>query len=415
MFRRMKSKAAPVGVVGYAKFFTKGFVNRYLRTVPMLSYCIVIAWIIIPRFGSGLNWGRYFLYLSPDHYDCERYWWRDLLFVNTYLLGFCLPWGWYLTTDFHFALILPLLVLPYIKISQLVGLLVSSLLMLTTLLNVAYAESYVKANSRAASFIWGVVLAWVIDYMKSKEALEKQLTEVQVGMKEKANPEQRDNKEDGSEIPELREASKFDLLSVGTFDKAWVRVCCYFCSFAIFWYVIVDHHLIARPGENGKFPAERVRAHLVLKELLWGLALCLLGTPFVLGHGGVARTALSHPFWCVAGKLTFGAYLSHPLVQIVCVALSPELVYSKSFTFLEWWGACFASYCVAVFLWHFVERPASSLTLLIGKKVSFRSGLIMTFSAITFLLVYGLAISPYVGDANPLKGTIYDFNTSSSL
>ena len=408
MLRRLSSKTSPSGLLEHAKFFTKGYFNRYLRTVPMLLNCIVFAWVIIPRLGSGLNWGQYFHYLSPDHYDCEKNWWRDLLFINTYWMGFCLPWAWYITTDFHFALLLPILVVPFVYVSRKAGFSTSIVCMIAALLNTAYFESYVKANSRASSFIWGLILASVVDFLKEKEVNESKLKGCQVVVANKEVDETLDN----SEIPVVTDASIFDVFSVKLFNNMVVRMTCYVLSGILLWYVIVSHHLVGRPGEGG-FSAERIRVHLVMRELLWGLALNLLGIPFILGHGGIIRRALSHPFWCIAGKLTFGAYLSHPVILVVCIALSPEVVYSKSFSYIEWWGVCVASYTAAVFLWHIIERPASAIVTLIGRSITFKVGVLIAASGILLLLVFGLVVSPHVGDIDPLKSPIYHYEDSA--
>ena len=50
----------------------------------------------------------------------------------------------------------------------------------------------------------------------------------------------------------------------------------------------------------------------------WGLGLLLLTLPWACGHGGLLpNKILSHNFFAILSKLTFAAYLIHPVVMSV--------------------------------------------------------------------------------------------------
>ena len=391
MFRRLTSDSAPRNKPTLGKMVAKGYFMRYLRTVPMLVVCILLAWIVLPRFGSGLRWNKYFENLS-DGYDCERYWWRDLLFINTYVIGFCLGWGWYVTTDFHFALILPLLVIPIVYLGDKIGVTINLVLIAATLVMVIFIESYIKANSRAIPFIMGVLVAW---YTNKTRAVVKGSPVASTELLPTST----------TQTPQPTTVIEQPKYSLGNSN---IRCGCYITSAVIMCGVLVDFQDLARPDQSGDPISEsRLRVHNVLREFFWSLGLSFLGIPYIAGYGGVVKEALSHPFWCILGKLTFGAYLIHPIIIVVAECLSPVLVYSKSMSYILWLGFSVSSYAASFVLWHIVESPISSVITIISNNIKFKVGAGIAAGLFTFLVVYGAVVSPHIGDPNPMKVRIY--------
>eukprot|EP01060_Flectonema_neradi_P040365 TRINITY_DN915_c1_g1_i8.p1 TRINITY_DN915_c1_g1~~TRINITY_DN915_c1_g1_i8.p1 ORF type:complete len:616 (+),score=79.43 TRINITY_DN915_c1_g1_i8:64-1911(+) len=393
MMRRMGGNDQPQTKKEVGKVITKGYFMRYLRTVPMLVFCILIAWIVIPRLGSGLRWNQYFNHLG-EGYDCGKNWWRDLLFINTYVMGFCLGWTWYITTDFHFALILPILVLPFTYFGDKAGLTVNFILITAVLVMVIMIESYVKANTRAIPFILGVLMAWYTQ--KEKSRVSPQFVPATQASSVELLPSTR-----------LREAPPSPVVK-RMFDRKRVRYGCYITAGIIFLGILADYQDYARLDQYDPEHSEsRMRIHHVLRELFWGLALVLLGTPFILGHGGFVKKMLSHPFWCISGKLTFGAYMIHPIVMVIFESSSPLLIYSKSMSYVIWLGFSILSYGCSFILWHTVERPISNIVVVVSKNIRFRTGSIMAAGLLLLFILYGVAISPNIGEMDTMSPREY--------
>eukprot|EP01060_Flectonema_neradi_P040363 TRINITY_DN915_c1_g1_i6.p1 TRINITY_DN915_c1_g1~~TRINITY_DN915_c1_g1_i6.p1 ORF type:complete len:639 (+),score=98.02 TRINITY_DN915_c1_g1_i6:64-1980(+) len=416
MMRRMGGNDQPQTKKEVGKVITKGYFMRYLRTVPMLVFCILIAWIVIPRLGSGLRWNQYFNHLG-EGYDCGKNWWRDLLFINTYVMGFCLGWTWYITTDFHFALILPILVLPFTSYGDKTGLVVNLVLLSAVLVMVIMIESYVKANTRAIPFILGVLMAWYTQKVKQakEEVKAKHAAAIEllpsINVTEGESPPSLPSEPDPQRSPDVDSSNNVipgEEVPTFSVDRKRVRYMCYIVAGLIFLGILADYQDYARLDQYDPEHSEsRMRIHHVLRELFWGLALVLLGTPFILGHGGFVKKMLSHPFWCISGKLTFGAYMIHPIVMVIFESSSPLLIYSKSMSYVIWLGFSILSYGCSFILWHTVERPISNIVVVVSKNIRFRTGSIMAAGLLLLFILYGVAISPNIGEMDTMSPREY--------
>jgi hypothetical protein len=48
-----------------------------------------------------------FVFLRQDHINCQKYWWRNILYINTLfpVQDMCMLWSWYLANDTQFYII----------------------------------------------------------------------------------------------------------------------------------------------------------------------------------------------------------------------------------------------------------------------------------------------------------------------
>ena len=375
----------------------------------MLTYSIVVAWVIIPRMGSGLNWRHFYSTMTlNENYDCLRYWWTNLLFINTYKMGFCLPWSWYITTDFHFFLLLPFLVLPIVYFGGKVGLFVNFCAMAITLSFVSEMDSYVKANSRAAPFIIGVVSSYYISVVMTKDN----------------KPEQVENKASEPSPTEMTTANSGTYVEIGTldnqsevsfffskktYDKPWFRYMMYVASATCLIYVIEEFYRMSRVDFGDSWSEGELKRFRLTKEVLWAAGISFISIPFVMGHGGFVKKCLSLPIWTVLGKLTFGAYLVHPLLVVIFACSSEKLVYATSESYLLWVGIAALAYISAFLMWCMIECPFSAVVFIISNEIKFRTGAIIAFSFFSFLVFYGAVISPHVSDPLPIRETVIHY------
>lgn len=76
---------------------------RYARlTVPYL-YVLGIVEVTMKYFASN----SIFDPPTEDHINCPKYWWRNLLYINTLfpVKDMCMLWSWYLANDTQFYII----------------------------------------------------------------------------------------------------------------------------------------------------------------------------------------------------------------------------------------------------------------------------------------------------------------------
>eukprot|EP01106_Pelomyxa_sp_JSP_P007948 TRINITY_DN22881_c0_g1_i1.p1 TRINITY_DN22881_c0_g1~~TRINITY_DN22881_c0_g1_i1.p1 ORF type:complete len:134 (-),score=29.14 TRINITY_DN22881_c0_g1_i1:91-432(-) len=100
----------------------------------------------------------------------------------------------------------------------------------------------------------------------------------------------------------------------------------------------------------------------MVKELVWGLGLSLFLLPWVLGHGSFVKNFLAAPLWTPFARLTYGAYLLHPIVQMVWFNDLSQLI---EFTLMNFVSLAVAStvvtFGVSLVTFLLVEKPLANL------------------------------------------------------
>ncbi|XP_042896782.1 nose resistant to fluoxetine protein 6 [Parasteatoda tepidariorum] len=83
------------------------YFHRFLRLTPI--YVIVLAFFatVLPLLGSGPFW-YWFDFKVEEH--CQNTWWRNLLYISNFqdLLDQCMPWSWYLANEMQFFILSPI-------------------------------------------------------------------------------------------------------------------------------------------------------------------------------------------------------------------------------------------------------------------------------------------------------------------
>ena len=101
---------------------------------------------------------------------------------------------------------------------------------------------------------------------------------------------------------------------------------------------------------------------LSLCHVLWGTALAWLTVCILTGHARVADALLSAPWWLPLSRLTYSAYLVHPLVlDVFYGGLGSPPFYENSIAIYYYMGNVAFSYMCAAALWFAVERPLQNL------------------------------------------------------
>nr|XP_018899950.1 PREDICTED: nose resistant to fluoxetine protein 6-like [Bemisia tabaci] len=315
------------------------YVYRWLRIVPLYALIIALYTFVMPNLGDGPLWNRF---VEREVNYCRKNWWLNLLFINNYVHAdqLCMIHSWYLAVDMQLFILMSIVAVFIFnhprKAKFVLGTLVSLSVVIPAIcvycgkyFAVIFAfqqflkditadpnfhHMYIKTHTRAIPYILGLTTAHV--YLKLKEKHVKFTT--------------------------------FQL---------WVGVgLCFLLGNSAVLYSA----LLYLPG----WPYNIVE-HMVynpLHRVMFALVPCFI----LIGQGttgfGIASRFTSAPLFVSLGRLTYSAYLVHPIVQLI-VIYSDRTSFSLSFIRIAWstCGDVFMSFVLAVVLNLLFESPVDRL------------------------------------------------------
>ncbi|XP_071814746.1 nose resistant to fluoxetine protein 6-like isoform X1 [Apostichopus japonicus] len=312
------------------------YFHRYWRLSPALAATMLFYIYITPYFGHG----PYAEALSVRS-SCPKYWWTNLLYINNFypISGntMCIPWVWYLANDMQFFIISPLILIPLYYIPWvglcLIGTLCLASISITGVLVGIYdfpAASmnfqtdpqshasfsdviYNKPYCRITPYLAGMVLGYIL-YKYPKKSIKIHWT---VAL------------------------------------TAWIVACGigYACIYAVY------------PNYNGH---PWSRAGNILYEAFcrfaWGVSLTWVIFACHYGYGGWVNSFLGHPLWAPLGRLTYTAYLLHPIMILLFISHEGTVMYlSIALTSFYFAGITLISYGCAAILSLMLEFPLVGL------------------------------------------------------
>jgi len=315
IFRQMDKKKGRFPFLQY-------YLHRYLRLTPSYGFILFFAWFMTPY----LSYGPRMTLHNPYAAQCEKYWWTNFLYINNLypweLKEQCVGWSWYLANDMQFYVISPILLITAYKIFP-VSLILNGVLMACgflvtgTLVGVydfqgnsfsavaynytqkasaptTYTDAiYIKPWGRIGPYLVGIILGYVL-YKKYKIPLRSRI---------------------------LNRLVYSSIWGLSTFVAFWLVYGLYFT-----W-----HGHIPSPAEN--------IVYITFGRVLWSL--CMTGVVFAChnGYGWFVNSFLSMKMWIPLARITYNAYLVHPVVLTV--------VYGQLQTPLHYTDVSIASYAVA--------------------------------------------------------------------
>ncbi|XP_046402916.1 O-acyltransferase like protein-like [Ischnura elegans] len=306
-----------------AKQYLRLVAYRVIRLTPAYLFVIGVVELTMKSFRSE----SVFEPPTDDDFNCPDFWWRNLFFVNTLypVKEMCMIWSWYLADDTQFFII---------------GLFI-----------VMLGSSHFKW----AAFVGGTVL------------LTSWLTTAFIVL-------------DYDYMPRISEPlALFDEL----YDKPWTRIGPHIIGLFAGWFLYTTdcklnlrrHYLllgwlfsaslcsVVVYGLYCQISDAMVSAsYAALSHTAWAVALLWLVTACAAGKGGWINSFLSCKIWAPFSRLTYCAYLLHPVVIRATVAHtdSPLHISRDTFAFLFIGHAC-ASYFLAFILSVTLEAPIISL------------------------------------------------------
>ncbi|XP_059468522.1 nose resistant to fluoxetine protein 6 [Neocloeon triangulifer] len=269
-----------------------------------------------------------------DHENCPQYWWRNLLYINTLfpVKDMCMLWSWYLADDTQFYVLGALLMMVAVE------------------------------RFRTAALVFGGLMfsSWC--------------TTAYIAFNNDHNPSMDDP------------LALFDKI----YDKPWTRLGPYLVGMATGWLLFTMNCRL-RLGKGGAALGWSVCAAVML-SLLYGLydaqldaytsaaysslshTAWALGTAWVIvacstGHGGFVGRLLSAPSLYPMSRVTYCAYLIHPLIiRMMVMYVDSPLHLARTTVMLLFLGHVVLSYLIAFAISVSFEAPVVALLRLISPK-----------------------------------------------
>eukprot|EP00037_Helgoeca_nana_P021848 m.221096 g.221096 ORF g.221096 m.221096 type:complete len:725 (+) comp25799_c0_seq4:2324-4498(+) len=299
---------------------------RYLRLTPLYAYILLMYGTVVVHLGEGPVWFR----LEREAANCRTQWWTNLVYVNNFVPHefhqTCMPWSWYLACDMQYFITGLFILTVYLRwrpvglflTVALVGVGVGSGYWLLSENTSAQDNYFDKPYTRVTPFAIGILLGILF--------VDRDLVRVRV--------------------PPL------------------VSSLMMFVSLGVMGCVIYVDYVNFAP-KTKPWSAKEDAAYQSFGRLGFALAVAVVSFTCVNNNHGIVNRFLSMGIWEPLGKLTYGAYLVHPIIIRAYYYQQVELVHYVPFNqFVIFVAMVVISYGVAAILWLIVELPFASLTKL---------------------------------------------------
>jgi len=271
---------------------------------------------------------------------CDKYWWTNLLYVNNFIPKnydvTCMGWSWYLANDMQLYILTPIFFFSYYKNKKL-GIAVITIAMLLSLAanfgldyvnnytpwlpalqkNDAYESVvYSKFYTRGVSWLIGVAGAWLLRWHEH------------LPTKPKLNP-----------IVQL---------------VAWL-----FAAFFILSPVFGTQSLYL---ENGQWTRGEILMYLTFGRFTFTLGVAIMMHMLYIGYGTIINWILSFGLWDVFARLTYSAYLYHPILMSITYFNSTQFFHYDTLNMaIHFLAFTVLGYIAGLFSFLLVERPMMNL------------------------------------------------------
>ncbi|KAM4707187.1 O-acyltransferase like protein-like [Discoglossus pictus] len=268
---------------------------KRLQPLHLSSICMSIGFI------SLVPWGSFWELPKHQWDNCRRVWWANLLLITNFVSvsESCSGWTWYLSNDFQFHLVTPLLMFLYVKAKRVmfaaVTVLVLASSITTTLLSFFlhlpiryptgeshsrlnyWVEYYTKPYCRCGPFLVGLVLAILMSRKQSPY------------LKNKAHA------------------------AIG-----WI------CSLLTMLLIVTMSFVLDDSTHSYSIAAAIYQG---LHRTLWACALGWIIISCHEGYGGVINDLLSCHILGFLSKISYACYLIHPIIIIMYCGLQETLIH----------------------------------------------------------------------------------------
>eukprot|EP00057_Strongylocentrotus_purpuratus_P001394 XP_001198703.2 PREDICTED: nose resistant to fluoxetine protein 6 [Strongylocentrotus purpuratus] len=321
------------GRIPWAMFYF----HRYWRLLPGLGAAMLFALYLRPYMGEGPLWA------NSAHYtfNCDKYWWTNLLYINNFypksVPEGCIYWVWYLANDMQFYIISPIFLVSLFR-KPVVGMIII-------------------AGLCIASFATTIGLMVVNDF---KVAL------MGFGMSD----------HNGKDIistvydkPYCRITPYLVGIVLGYAFHSWrgKRIRINKIAVVVGWASALTTGLAVVYGLYGEFNGSPLSTaenaiYMAFSHFAWAIALSWVIFACHYGYGGWINDFLSWKAWIPLCRLTYGAYLFHPLIMHIFVGNTAH-AYSLNAVYIAYYftSGCVFSYLVSLLVSLGFELPLANL------------------------------------------------------
>ncbi|KAL4703979.1 hypothetical protein ACJJTC_000365 [Scirpophaga incertulas] len=271
---------------------------------------------------------------APDHETCPQYWWRNLLYINTLFPvdQMCMLWSWYLSDDTQFyavSAVLLILATSHFKVSvSLTGVLFLSSLLTTGYVSwssehapssedpfTQFDKIYDKPWTRLGPYLVGMLTGWIL----FKTNLKIRMSRVAVG-------------------------------------AGWAS-CCALLLFLIFGLY------------RANLSTAAAATYSALSHSLWAACVGWIILACSTGHGGWVRSILAAPVLYPFSRVTYCAYLVHPVVlRFVAMHLTHPIHLGELLVFVLFLGLTVISYALAFIISVAFEAPIVTMLKIVSPQ-----------------------------------------------
>lgn len=286
------------------------FIHRYWRLTPLYAFVIFyFAYVFQYTFVGPLEFfadteGQGF---NQSVESCRKYWWSNLLYVNNLapeygsLAKTCLGWGWYLANDMQFYVIFGPVVILLFAFNKIAGLVTVAVLTLSCIItraslvayfglydenglptkhtNNTWAQNgvlYQRPYARYSVYVVGMLIGYILAKSHNRIRIHRLLA----------------------------------LLGWCVATASGLAV-----IYGLYYY---NHHMSLSSLANSSSSAHMTLVESIfyigLGRTVWGLCLGWVVLACVSGNGSFVKDILSWKIWAPLGRLTYAAYLVHPIV-----------------------------------------------------------------------------------------------------
>lgn len=267
--------------IGWLKFFF----HRFWRLTPLYMMVLAIWATLIKYLGSGPYW--------PEETDkmCKTNWWTNLLYINNIVRreSMCMGWSWYLANDMQFFLVSSFLVALLYKWALLGGIVIFVFML-------------------ASSITTGVIT--YVEHLPP--ALPGILQNISL---------QSQHFNDVYVVPWCRINPYLIGILLGyVLYKSNCKLRLHSALVVLFWCLAAVCNLSVVYGlynvSRGHYLSRSVNAlYASVHRTAWGVGVAWVILACVTGNGGLVNAVLSLKVMQPLSRLTYAAYLVHPIVQ----------------------------------------------------------------------------------------------------
>jgi peptidoglycan/LPS O-acetylase OafA/YrhL len=321
------------------------FFHRFWRLTPVYLFVLFLWWQLSPYFVKGPLW---FLHTPRIEATCGTYWWTNVLYINNFWptmeINMCLGWSWYLAVDMQFYIFSPIFIYLFYK-NRTIGWIVTGVALLGSFAaNIAitdaydlnynlllatretyYNHIYTKPYARAPPYLLGIMAA--VYYL----TLEKR----------------------GSAWLKISRP-------IQTVGYILAAVCMLVTSYAT--KTLYEY--------QGSWTVVENILYISFSRFVFVFGVAILMHFCFCGYGGVLKDIFEWSVWTPLARLTYTAYLLHPVIIWVTYCNRTQIFHYDGYIMTdEFISHVVLAYSAAAGMFLLLEKPMMNL-----ESVLFRVG-----------------------------------------